>query len=440
MKNRDSSIFIFLLSISIVIVSSIPESFADHMTASVSITQGSSVPGCETTNSCYLPSVVTIDVGGEVIWSNDDTAAHTVTSGHLNVDPDNLGTVFDSSLFMAGNTFSHKFDAPGAYPYFCMVHPWMTGLVNVIPSTSSTPTLSIPPPPANTDVVITTGSSVPGCEVSNSCYSPWLISTKVGDTITWYNADSAAHTVTSGDLINNPDAIGSEFDSSLFMSGKTFSHTFTRAGTFDYFCMVHPWMTGQVIVSGDTPMPSISIYTSSRTYRGGDIIQIFGEVKNPVDTTPVSLRIISPNGNIVTIEQVDLDRSGKFSASISYTQGSLWNLSGTYTVDADHGLTAQNIATAITTFEFSAASGSRPSTTIGVEGTDFLLSYTITGGRVLSITPYVAVAIRHPPPSFLSTTHFPSFITVPSPQTDSDTGGGSLVAMAFVRIKEFNVV
>ena len=104
--------------------------FADHPTATVSTPEGTSVPGCEETNECYLPYEVTIDVGGEVTWTNDDTAAHTVTSGTPAEGPDGL---FDSSLFMAGSTFSVKFDGyePGSYNYFCMVHPWMEGIVIV---------------------------------------------------------------------------------------------------------------------------------------------------------------------------------------------------------------------------------------------------------------------------------------------------------------------
>jgi len=104
--------------------------FADHATASVSAPQGTSVPGCETTNECFIPYEVTIDVGGEVTWSNDDSAAHTVTSGSASDGPDGL---FDSSLFMAGTTYSVVFDGyePGSYDYFCMVHPWMVGIVTV---------------------------------------------------------------------------------------------------------------------------------------------------------------------------------------------------------------------------------------------------------------------------------------------------------------------
>jgi predicted secreted protein with PEFG-CTERM motif len=123
------SIFV-LFAIVTGIVATAPIAFADHMTASVSIAAGSSVPGCEVTKECYIPYQVTIDPGGEVTWSNDDTAAHTVTSGTAAGGPDDY---FDSSLFMAGTTFSVKFDdyEPGTYPYFCMVHPWMTGEVIV---------------------------------------------------------------------------------------------------------------------------------------------------------------------------------------------------------------------------------------------------------------------------------------------------------------------
>jgi plastocyanin len=96
--------------------------------AEVNIPEGSGVPGCEEKKECFIPFEVSIAVGGEVIWNNGDTAAHTVTSGNPSDGPDG---VFDSSLFMAGKTFSHTFDEAGTYEYFCMVHPWMTGTIQV---------------------------------------------------------------------------------------------------------------------------------------------------------------------------------------------------------------------------------------------------------------------------------------------------------------------
>jgi len=98
------------------------------MSVDVSIPTGTSVPGCEETNECWLPDNVSINAGDTVIWRNDDTAAHTVTSGSPTNGPD--GT-FDSSLFVAGATFEVTFDDSGSYDYFCMVHPWMQGNVQV---------------------------------------------------------------------------------------------------------------------------------------------------------------------------------------------------------------------------------------------------------------------------------------------------------------------
>ena len=122
-----SSIFV-LFALVVGIAATAPTAFADHATASVSIPSGTSVPGCEETKECNIPYTVTIDPGGEVTWSNDDSAAHTVTSGTAKDGPDGN---FDSSLFMAGTTFSVTLDEEGTYPYFCMVHPWMTGEVIV---------------------------------------------------------------------------------------------------------------------------------------------------------------------------------------------------------------------------------------------------------------------------------------------------------------------
>ena len=92
----------------------------------------------------------------------------------------------------------------------------------------------------------TEGSSSPGC-VPN-CFIPSTIAISTGDTVTWVNLDTAAHTVTSGTTLGGPSGV---WDSSLMMAGSvSFSHTFDAAGTYPYFCMVHPWMLGTVIVTG----------------------------------------------------------------------------------------------------------------------------------------------------------------------------------------------
>ncbi|MHA7647380.1 plastocyanin/azurin family copper-binding protein [Nitrosopumilus sp. S4] len=68
----------------------------------------------------------------------------------------------------------------------------------------------------------------------------------IGDTIKWENADTAAHTVTSGSASDGPNDI---FDSGLFPPGQSFSYTFEETGNYPYFCIVHPWMEGNIIVT-----------------------------------------------------------------------------------------------------------------------------------------------------------------------------------------------
>ena len=103
-----------------------------------------------------------------------------------------------------------------------------------------------PAGPTTHTVDIPTGTSVPGCEESNACYSPADITINVGDTVDWINVDTAAHTVTGGSPADGPSGV---FDSSLVMASANYVFTFDDVGSYDYFCMVHPWMVGTVTVN-----------------------------------------------------------------------------------------------------------------------------------------------------------------------------------------------
>ncbi len=89
------------------------------------------------------------------------------------------------------------------------------------------------------------GSGAPGCEDTNECFLPYQVEISSGETVVWINMDSAAHTVTSG-LPANPDG---NFDSGMMVVDQSWESTFTDSGEYDYYCMLHPWMTGKVIVS-----------------------------------------------------------------------------------------------------------------------------------------------------------------------------------------------
>jgi len=126
MQKAVYSLFVLLAVFSIIAIT--PSAFADHSKIDINMVVGSSNPGCETNNMCYMPYNAALDTGGEAMWHNVDTMAHTVSSG---TPAEGLDDVFDSGLVPAGGMFSYKFEEAGTYDYFCMVHPWMTGIVTV---------------------------------------------------------------------------------------------------------------------------------------------------------------------------------------------------------------------------------------------------------------------------------------------------------------------
>ena len=130
MQKKLYTLFGLLAIFSLIAVA--PSAFAEHgeggMAATVTNAPGSSTPGCEETDSCFMPSTVVIALGGTVTWENTDNAAHTATSGSPSDGPDG---VWDSSLMMVNGSYSVTLDEAGTYPYFCMVHPWMQGTVVV---------------------------------------------------------------------------------------------------------------------------------------------------------------------------------------------------------------------------------------------------------------------------------------------------------------------
>jgi plastocyanin len=79
------------------------------------------------------------------------------------------------------------------------------------------------------------------CSVADAGFAPTPIDVSVGTTVTWTNLDPTAHTVSASD---------GSFDSGILGSDARFETTFERAGTFAYFCQIHPTMRGSVRVEG----------------------------------------------------------------------------------------------------------------------------------------------------------------------------------------------
>jgi len=95
-------------------------------TVQISIVKESSIPDIV---ESYNPPSIKVYSGTTATWTNDDSAAHTVTSG--TVSDGIVGSMFDSGLIPAGSTWSYKFEKSGEWDYFCTLHPWMEGTVSV---------------------------------------------------------------------------------------------------------------------------------------------------------------------------------------------------------------------------------------------------------------------------------------------------------------------
>ena len=85
--------------------------------------------------------------------------------------------------------------------------------------------------------------------VETGCYTPSVLTIKSGTVVTMTNTDGTGiHTFTSGtvdDFEPNPDGM---FDSQVLLSGDAYERKFSQKGTYDYYCILHTWMTGQIIV------------------------------------------------------------------------------------------------------------------------------------------------------------------------------------------------
>jgi len=92
----------------------------------VIIPEGAAIP--EEGQIFYDSEVIDISIGTTVIWDNVDNTMHTATSGDPNSGADG---VFDSDILFAGDVYEFTFDEAGNYDYYCILHPWMIGTVNV---------------------------------------------------------------------------------------------------------------------------------------------------------------------------------------------------------------------------------------------------------------------------------------------------------------------
>ena len=193
----------------------------------------------------FQPPALEVAVGATVTWENiDGDDDHTVTADD---------GAFDSGVMLVGTAFEHTFEAPGTYPYFCAIHPEMVGTITVVgDAPAETVDVAVESPSlvetaATDDGAESADATVTGpveASIVDLTFQPPIIEVDAGASVTWTNEDGVPHTVT---------ARTDDFNSGVMQNGDTFSQTFDEPGTFDYFCAIHPSMTGTVTVSEQTP-------------------------------------------------------------------------------------------------------------------------------------------------------------------------------------------
>ncbi len=139
------------------------------------------------------------------------------------------------------------------------------------------------------NIAVGDGAS-PSCSQAKNCFNPDVVNVAPGTTVEWQNNDKVSHTVTSGNPSDNQT--GTIFDSSLIAAGKSFSFTFNNPGTYNYFCQVHPWMTGQVIVGAAT---TASTTGNSMSGSSSSMNMSSGTTGNSMSGSSSSMNMSSPS-------------------------------------------------------------------------------------------------------------------------------------------------
>ncbi|HKG72300.1 MAG TPA: plastocyanin/azurin family copper-binding protein, partial [Nitrososphaeraceae archaeon] len=286
-----------------------PQGQQQQTTQPVQLTKVSILPGASAEgNPDYDPENLNVPMGVGIQWINYDNAPHTVAS----LKDDGKSFESSIILPNGNYTLDTSTLDESEYEYFCTLHPYMKakftmgtdaaanasgpnsqnnsgtgnistaagskqqaasgtnenttenisnennsteGIINAAknnsinePQVSSANGTSVTnmstgtSTPSISTVSIVSGSSLPS---NGEFYVPETVETTVGSMINWKNDDFGPHTVTSGDMTTGKTGV---FDSNIMQKGSTFSFLFDKVGEYDYFCTLHPFMTGRISV------------------------------------------------------------------------------------------------------------------------------------------------------------------------------------------------
>ena len=234
---------------------------AEPGTTAIAILQGAAVQG----SPDYDPDAAQVPVGNTIVWNNQDTVPHTATSGTGPQDP-NSAQLFDTGIVNGGEE-STAVELQGVsegqtIPYYCIVHPYMTSELTVAAAAAEgggqvqgggganqtqggTTADGGGAATGGPTINILEGSSIQG----SPDYDPEELTASAGSEVTVVNQDTLPHSATSGTGPQDPNS-AQLFDTSLINGGEsaTLSLAQVTPGQYDYYCMVHPYMTGKITV------------------------------------------------------------------------------------------------------------------------------------------------------------------------------------------------
>ena len=138
----------------------------------------------------------------------------------------------------------------------------------------------------------------------------------------------------------------------------------------------------------------LTVTTEKESYAAGEPIEVFGLVDIRLEGVEALIRVVSPVGNMVDVDQIAVDTDGSFSKTISTSIGGLWKETGTYTIMVNYGENSTQVefeyggmmsAGVQTTPEFAMEENENASQSITIE--DHSLDYDLTCAEIQSLTP-----------------------------------------------------
>jgi len=193
---------------------------------------------------------------------------------------------------------------------------------------------------------------------SGKNFFPDTIRSPANIPIVWINNDKSVHTVVSGQVgFNNKMFSDGKFDSGTFGPGDTFS-IFLPEGKYDYFCKLHPWLIGSIIINPSTdpdyippelgPIEPVKekpilndgyliLKTDKEFYLKDQEITLLGSVQLREADLPVSIQIFDPTENLITIDQITPNLNRDFILILPLA-GNLYSKNGQYKIIGQYGV------------------------------------------------------------------------------------------------------